>query len=107
MRVADQFGVVCSVDALKGALFGVSDIQLIPAVRDCITKSARLAVDTWTLVSTRLHLIKDMRIHVGKMIWDARFEALYVHPELVRLMNEQVSTCYCMIFLIVIFFILV
>ncbi len=40
-------------------------------------KSARLAVDTWTLVSTCLHLIKDMRIYIGKMIWDARFEANY------------------------------
>ncbi len=40
-------------------------------------KSARLAVDTWTLVATRLHLIKDMRILIGKMIWKARFEANY------------------------------
>ncbi len=40
-------------------------------------KSARLAVDTWTLISTRLHLIKDMRICIGKMIWEGRFEANY------------------------------
>ncbi len=40
-------------------------------------KAARLAVDTWTLVSTRLHLIKDMRIYIGKLIWEARFEANY------------------------------
>ena len=40
-------------------------------------KFARLAVDTWTLVSTRLHVIKDMRIFIGKMIWEARFEANY------------------------------
>ena len=40
-------------------------------------KSARLAVDTWTLVSTRLQMIKDIRIYIGKMIWDARFEANY------------------------------
>ncbi len=40
-------------------------------------KSARLAVDTWTLISTRLHVIKDMRIFIGKMIWDARFEGNY------------------------------
>ena len=39
--------------------------------------SARLAIDTWTLVSTRLHLIKDMRMFIGKMIWEARFEANY------------------------------
>ena len=41
-------------------------------------KSARLAVDTWTLVATRLHLIKDMRIYIGKMMWEARFEANYL-----------------------------
>ncbi len=40
-------------------------------------KSARLAVDAWTLVATRLHVIKDMRILIGKMIWEARFEANY------------------------------
>ena len=39
--------------------------------------SARLAVDTWTLVSTRLRMIKDMRVFIGKMIWEARFEANY------------------------------
>ena len=39
--------------------------------------SARLAVKTWTLVATRLYLIKDMRILVGKMIWEGRFEANY------------------------------
>ena len=39
---------------------------------------ARLAVDTWALVGTRLHLIKDMRIYIGKLIWEARFEANYV-----------------------------
>ncbi len=38
---------------------------------------ARLAVDTWSLLCTRLHLIKDMRIFIGKMIWEARFEANY------------------------------
>ena len=44
---------------------------------DSQIKSARLAVDTWTLVATRLRVIKDMRIYIGKMIWDARFEANY------------------------------
>ncbi len=44
-------------------------------------KSARLAVDTWTMVSTRLHLIKDMRIYIGKTIWEARFEANYYMNE--------------------------
>ncbi len=40
-------------------------------------KSARLAVDTWTLVAARLHLIKDMRIYISKLIWERRFEANY------------------------------
>ena len=40
-------------------------------------KSARLAVDAWTLVAARLHLIKDMRIYIGKMIWEGRFNANY------------------------------
>ena len=44
---------------------------------DSQIKSARLAVDTWKLVATRLHMIKDMRIFIGKMIWEARFEANY------------------------------
>ncbi len=40
-------------------------------------KSAHVAVDTWTIVATRLHLIKDMRILIGKMIWEARFDGNY------------------------------
>ncbi len=44
---------------------------------DSQNKSARLAVDTWTLVSTRLLLIRDIRIFIGKMIWESRFEANY------------------------------
>ncbi len=40
-------------------------------------KSARLAVDTWCLVAARLHVIKDMISLIGKMIWEARFEANY------------------------------
>ena len=40
-------------------------------------KSLRLAIDTWTLVATRLHLIKDMRIYIGELIWEARLEANY------------------------------
>ncbi len=44
---------------------------------DSQIKSARLAVDTWTLVATRMHLIKDMRILIGKMVWEGRFDAKY------------------------------
>ncbi len=44
---------------------------------DSQIKSTRLAIDTWTLVSTRLHLIKDLRIYIGKIVWELRFEANY------------------------------
>ncbi len=47
------------------------------AFYDSQVKAARLAVDTWAQVATRLRLIKDMRILIGKMIWEARFEANY------------------------------
>ena len=54
--------------------------QLGPATQavafyDSQIESARLAVNTWSLVATRLHMIEDMRIFIGEMIWDARFEA--------------------------------
>ncbi len=56
---------------------GIGPANQAVSFYDSQIKSARLAVDTWTLVATRLNLIKDMRIYVGKMIWDARFEANY------------------------------
>ncbi len=40
-------------------------------------KAARLAVDTWTIIATRHGIVKDMRILIGKMIWEARCEANY------------------------------
>ncbi len=40
-------------------------------------KSARLAVETWSLIATRLHVMKDLRIYIGKLIWEARCEANY------------------------------
>ena len=40
-------------------------------------KSARLAVNTWTMVGIRLGVVKDMRIFIGRMIWERRFEANY------------------------------
>lgn len=74
-----------NIDMEKQLIFGrpfVFDSLLGPANQavsfyDSQIKSARLAVDTWTLVATQLHLIKDMRIYIGKMIWEARFEANY------------------------------
>ncbi len=75
-----------NIDMEKTLLFGFryDDIDSIigPANQaisfyDSQTESARVAVDTWSLVATRLHMIKDMRILIGKMIWEARFEANY------------------------------
>ncbi len=74
-----------NIDMEKKRIFGTGynfDSLIDPANQavsfyDSQIKSARLAVETWTLVSTRLHIIKDMRILIGKMIWEARFEANY------------------------------
>ncbi len=74
-----------NIDMEKKLIFG-SDynfISLIGPANQAVSfyssqiKSTRLAIDTWTLVATRLHVIKDMRILIGKMIWEARFEATY------------------------------
>ena len=74
-----------NIDLEKKKIFGKKlyfDSQIGPANQafsfySSQIKSARLAVDTWTLLATRLHMIKDMRIFIGRMIWDARFEANY------------------------------
>ena len=74
-----------NIDMEKKRIFGFdygSDVWISPANQAVLfyesqIKSARLAVDTWTLVATRLHVIKDMRIYIGKMVWEARFEANY------------------------------
>ncbi len=74
-----------NIDMEKKEIFGQlrdSNSQIRPANQaisfySAQIESARLAVDTWTLVSTRLHLIKDMRIYIAKLIWEARFEANY------------------------------
>ncbi len=57
--------------------FLISPANQAVSFYDSQIQSARLAIDTWTLVSIRLHLIKDMRIYIGKMIWESRFEANY------------------------------
>ncbi len=74
-----------NIDIKKKEIFGkknLFDFRIGPANQGITfyssqVKSARLAVDIWTLVSTRLRMIKDMRIYIGKMIWEARFEANY------------------------------
>ncbi len=78
-------GLKGNIDTEKKKIFGLADdfdfrietANQAVSFYDSQIKSARLAVDTWTLLATRLHLIKDMRIYIGKMIWEARFEANY------------------------------
>lgn len=40
-------------------------------------RAARKAVDTWTLVGLNFRVVKDIRILIGKMIWEARNDANY------------------------------
>ncbi len=70
MEKTEIFGTGYNFDSLIAANQAVS-------FHDSQIKSARLAVGTWTLLSTRLCMIKDMRIFIGKLIWEARFEANY------------------------------
>ena len=86
-----------NIDMEKKRIFGQDegfDSRIGPANRavlfyDLQVKSARLAVDTWTLVATRLHIIKDMRIYIGKMIWEARCEANYMIDENHSALRDQ------------------
>ncbi len=68
------FGKKLSVDSSKDEI-GLANQAV--SFYDLQIRSARLAVDTWTVVATRLHMIKDVRIFIGMMIWGARFEANY------------------------------
>lgn len=40
--------------------------------------ACRKAVDAWTLVGMRLGVVKDIRLWIGRLIWEARDEAIYV-----------------------------
>jgi hypothetical protein len=40
-------------------------------------QSYRKAVDTWTIVGLRNRVVKDIRKMIGKIIWDAREDAVY------------------------------
>ncbi len=74
-----------NINAEKKTIFGTSynfDSSIGPANQavtfyDSQIKFARLAVGTWALIATRIHVMKDIRILIGKMIWEARFEANY------------------------------
>lgn len=35
-------------------------------------KLYRSMVDTWSIIATRLKIIKDMRIFIAKLIWEGR-----------------------------------
>ncbi len=73
------------IDMDKRQIFDASDNfdSLVGLANQAISfydsqiKCARLAVDTWTLVGIRLGMVKDMRVLIGKMIWEGRFEANY------------------------------
>ncbi len=74
-----------NVDIQKKEIFGrkqdskVIFITAIHAVSfyERQIKSARLAVDTWTLVGIRFEVVKDIRRLIANLIWNARSEAIY------------------------------
>jgi hypothetical protein len=41
----------------------------------------RKAVGSWTIVGSRNRAVKDIRRMIGKMIWDAREEAVFAYSE--------------------------
>lgn len=42
--------------------------------------AARKAIDTWTMVALRFGVVKDVRIVIARMIWQARESADYAVP---------------------------
>ena len=75
-----------NIDVEKKQIFGlypykfdslISRVNQAISLYDSQIKFARLAVGTWALIATRIHVMKDIRILIGKMIWEARFEANY------------------------------
>lgn len=52
-------------------------------------KSARMAVDTWTLIATRLKIYKEMRRMISHLIWIARDEANYLVNQSTALISDQ------------------
>ncbi len=74
-----------NIDEKKKQIFGLDynfEVRNI-AAKQAVTffelqmQGARLAVHTWSLVALRLGVVKDLRIYIGEMIWDERFEAIY------------------------------
>ncbi len=88
-----------NIDLDQKQIFGMGycfDSRIGPANRavsfyDAQIKSARLAVDAWTIVGIRLEIIKDVRKFIAKIIWDVRVEANYaaiMHMQVERKNNR-------------------
>ncbi len=74
-----------SIDVEKKEIFGptLKFDSLVGSANQAVSfyesqcKAAHLALDTWTIISSRLKIPKDIRRLIGKMIWEARYEANY------------------------------
>lgn len=42
---------------------------------------AKKAVDAWTLVGKRNHVVKDIRLIISRMVWEARLETDYNYSD--------------------------
>jgi hypothetical protein len=74
------------VQSSERAIFGRTspkyDLRIGPAnqaieLYDFQVKSCRKAVDAWSVVGMRNRIVKDIRVMIAKMIWNAREEAEY------------------------------
>ena len=68
----------------RGAVFGFSvDYASAERVRQAISMfdewcdKARLAIRCWALVAKRLHICKDVRTMISKLVWERRVDADY------------------------------
>ncbi len=75
-----------SFDLENRKIFSVDNCdfdQYVPAASEAIrffraqSAAARRAADAWSIIGSRLHIIKDVRILIAKMVWEARIEAQY------------------------------
>jgi hypothetical protein len=68
----------------KQMLFGKLEGECVlgPAIvavqfHEAVCRAARRAVDTWSIIGARVRIVKDVRLMIGKLIWNARGEAEY------------------------------
>lgn len=74
-----------NVDIVNNEIFGIwghHSSRIGPAVRaisffNAQMVACRRAVDMWTFVGIRCKVSKDIRVKVGRLIWDDRHNALY------------------------------